>query len=459
MATADHSAESPMSLEVLRALVDSRDVDTVVCAFTDAYGRQLGKRLDARFFVEHTADQGTHACDYLLTVDLPMEPVSGYGIASWEQGYGDMHLVPDLTTLRLAAWSPGTAWVICDLAHGDSGRPIDVGPRSILNAQLQRAAQMGLSAMAASELEFFMYTDSYRTLAASGYERLEPAGWYIEDYHLLQGARVEPYVGEVRRALNASGIAVESSKGEWGRGQHEINIVYREVAEMADQHATMKHAMKEIADRHGISVTFMAKPHTDEAGSSCHVHLSLWDQHRNLFAEPDGTPSDLFRWFLGGWMHHAAELMVCYAPTVNSYKRYQDGSWAPTALAWSTDNRTTGFRIVGHDQSLRIECRIPGADANPYLLYAAVLASGLDGIEHRIEPPAEFSGDAYRSDTLTSLPTSLEAANRLFADSDFVRRVFGATVVDHYQHFFATEALAYRRTVTDFERSRYFEQI
>lgn len=448
-----------VTVDELANLVTTGEVSTVVCAFTDSYGRQLGKRLDAGFFVEQAAAHGTHACDYLLTVDLPMEPIPGYGFASWEQGYGDLHLVPDLSTARRAGWAPDTVWVICDLTDTDSHQPIAVAPRTVLHRQLERAEQLGVEPRSASELEFFIYQDSFRDLATGGYEHLSPAGWYIEDYHLLQGARVEPYVGEVRRALTASGIAVESSKGEWGRGQHEINIVYRPTGEMADHHSVMKHAMKEIADRRGIAVTFMAKPHSDEAGSSCHVHLSLWDGAENLFVTPDGSTTDTFRWFLGGWMHHAAELMVMYAPTVNSYKRYQDGSWAPTALAWSNDNRTTGFRIVGSGQSLRIECRIPGADVNPYLLYAAVLASGLDGIEQRIEPPPHFDGDAYSSDDLTPLPNSLAAATELFASSDFARRAFGDAVVEHYAHFFATEQAAYDRSVTDFERSRYFEQI
>jgi glutamine synthetase len=453
------AGDAPLDMAELGRLVEAGEVSTVVCAFSDSYGRQLGKRLDARFFVDQAAAHGTHACDYLLTVDLAMEPIAGYGFASWEQGYGDMHLIPDPATLRRAGWSPETAWVICDLADTTTDQLIEVAPRTVLQRQLERADQMGVEPMSASELEFFIYHDTYRDLATGGYERLNPAGWYIEDYHLLQGARVEPYIGEVRRALTASGIAVESSKGEWGRGQHEINIAYRPTAEMADHHSVMKHAMKEIADRQGIAVTFMAKPHTDEAGSSCHVHLSLWNNGQNLFVAPDGSVSDTFRWFLGGWMHHAAELMVMYAPTINSYKRYQDGSWAPTALAWSTDNRTTGFRIVGHDQSLRIECRIPGADVNPYLLYAAVLASGLDGLEHRIEPPPHFDGDAYSSSDLTPLPTTLSAATNLFIASDFARRTFGEAVVEHYGHFFATEVAASERAVTDFERSRYFEQI
>ena len=303
-----------------------------------------------------------------------------------------------------------------------------------------------------------MYEESYRAAAAAAYRDLSPSGWYIEDYHLLQGARVEPFVGEVRRALRDSGVPVESSKGEWGRGQHEINIAYCELLEMADRHTLMKHAMKEMAEQHGISLTFMAKPHSNEAGSSCHVHLSLWRDGHNVFTAGD-QPSELFRWFLGGWISHVHELMPFYAPTVNSYKRYREGSWAPTATAWSRDNRTTGFRVVGEQDSLRIECRIPGADANPYLLFASIIASGMDGIERRIEPPPPHDGDAYRASHLRALPRSLEAATDLFASSSFARQAFGDDVVDHYAHFFSSENEAFNRAVSDIELQRYFEQI
>jgi glutamine synthetase len=446
-----------ISATELTTLVDEGRVHTVVCAFSDAYGRMLGKRLDARFFLDHALDDGTHACDYLLTIDMEMEPVPGYEVASWDQGYGDMHLVPDLSTLRIADWSPGTAWVICNLRTTDDDRPIGVSPRQILQRQLERAGSQ--IPMGASELEFYIYADSYREAAESNYRDLSPAGWYIEDYHLLQGARVEPYVGAVRAALTNSGVPVESSKGEWGRGQHEINIAYCDVLQMADRHSLMKHAMKEIAEQQGISVTFMAKPHAGEAGSSCHLHLSMWESDRNLFADDQGEPSVVFRQFLAGWMTHTPELMAWYAPTINSYKRYQDGSWAPTALAWSRDNRTAGFRIVGHGDSLRIECRIPGADVNPYLVFAAALASGLDGIERQLEPPESFTGDAYQDRSLPLLPHSLEQAVEIFATSEFNRRTFGDAVVDHYAHFARTEISAFAAAVTDFEVGRYFEQI
>jgi glutamine synthetase len=347
---------------------------------------------------------------------------------------------------------------LCDAADGKTHEPVDVAPRSILRRQTNAAAAMGFTAKGASELEFFLYRDSYRDANAKGYRDLEAAGWYVEDYHLFQGARVEDYVGAARRAISASEIYVENSKGEAAIGQHELNIRYAEVLDMADRHMVMKQAMKELADAQGVSVSFMAKPHADQSGSSCHLHVSLWNGDSSAFCTADGTPTEEFRWFLGGWMHHVADFMPCYAPTINSYKRYQGKSWAPTGMAWSHDNRTTGFRIVGTGQGMRIECRLPGADANPYMAFAAALASGLDGIANQIEPPPEFHGDAYSSDG-PSLPTTLADANRLFSQSKETRRLLGDAVVDHYSHFFASEVAAYDAAVTDWEQRRYFERI
>jgi glutamine synthetase len=448
-----------LPLDELRAAVAEGTVDTILLAFSDPYGRLLGKRFDAGFFVE-SIDDGTHVCDYLLAADIEMEPVSGYAFASWEQGYGDVHLVPDLSTLRRAAWTEHTAIVLCDVVDDAAHVAVAVAPRTILRRQVERLTEHGFVARAASELEFFIFDDSYREAHAKGYAHLEPAGWYIEDYHLLSTGRVEPYVRATRRALSASGIPVENSKGEWGRGQHELNIRYTDVLEMADRHVVMKHAMKELADSMGLSVTFMAKPTTDEAGSSSHLHLSLWDAEAgtNVFAS-GAAESDTFRWFLGGWMAHVEDFMVCYAPTVNSYKRYVDGSWAPTRIAWSRDNRTAGFRIVGTGPSLRIENRIPGADCNPYLAYAATIASGLAGIEQKIEPPAAFDGDVYQAQHLPHVPRTLEHATARFADSAAAGAAFGDEVVDHYAHFHRVEVDAHHAAVTDWERTRYFERI
>jgi glutamine synthetase len=441
-------------------------IETVIVAFTDHYGRLMGKRFDAGFFIESVGD-GTHACDYLLTVDMEMEPVPGYRFASWDLGYGDVHLVPDLSTLHRAGWVEGTAFVLCDVVDDEAHDLVAVAPRSILRRQVERLAEHGLTAKAASELEFFLFDDSYRAAHAKGYDNLDAAGWYAEDYHLLQGSRVESYVGAARRALAGSGIPVENSKGECGRGQHELNIRFADVVTMADRHTVMKHAMKELADAMGSSVTFMAKPTTGDAGSSSHLHLSLWNGSTNAFATGESSPSgasdgerpDAFRHFLAGWLAYVEDFMVCYAPTVNSYKRYVDDSWAPTRIAWSGDNRTAGFRVVGSGPSLRIENRIPGADCNPYLAYAASLAAGLEGIEQRLEPPDAFDGDVYRADQLPGVPRTLERAVASFAASDVARRSFGDDVVDHYAHFHEVEAQAFQTSVTDWERRRYFERI
>ncbi|MEN8114302.1 MAG: glutamine synthetase family protein, partial [Actinomycetota bacterium] len=377
--------------------------------------------------------------------------------------YGDFHLVPDLSTMRIADWLEGTAIVLSDLDQPHTHEPVAVAPRSMLRRQIARAAEVGYTAKTASELEYFLFEDSYRAAAEAGYAGLTPVGWYSEDYHIFQGTREEFFNGAARRALRRSGIPVETSKGETGRGQHELNIRYADILDMADRHTLMKHAMKEIADELGISITFMAKPHDDDAGSSCHIHLSLWLGDEPAFpGDHDMGPfgaSDEFRWFLGGWMAHVSELMPFYAPTVNSYKRFVDASWAPTRIAWSYDNRTAGFRIVGSGPSLRIENRIPGSDANPYLVYAATLAAGLDGIENRTEPTEMFSGDVYAAAHLPSVPSTLRDATDGFAESEWARDVFGAEAHDHYVHFFRAEQHAYESAVTDWERRRYFERI
>lgn len=452
-----------LTVEQLAVRVEQGEIDTVVVAFTDHYGRMHGKRFDGTFFLDSVASSGTHGCDYLLTVDMEMEPVPGYEYANWELGYGDFHMVPDLSTMREATWLDRTALVLCDLHDPLHHEHVRVAPRSILRHQLHRASTSGFTAKGASELEYYLFEDSYREAAARKYHDLTPAGWYIEDYHLLQGTREERYNGTVRRHLSASGIPVENSKGEWGRGQHEMNIRYADVLTMADRHTIMKLAMKEIAEGLGVSMTFMAKPNMADAGSSCHIHLSLWEQNKSVFEGPlDAGPvkvSPVFRHFLGGWMSHVAELMPFFAPTINSYKRYQDGSWAPTRIAWSYDNRTAGFRVVGHGQSLRIECRIPGADCNPYLAYAAILAAGLDGITNEIEPPDIFSGDVYQASQLPRVPHTLRDATELFASSEFVAGVFGADVQQHYSHFFRKEQEFFNNAVTDWERWRYFERI
>jgi glutamine synthetase len=452
-----------LTKDELSTLVASGAIETVLVVFTDHYGRFMGKRFDAEFFLDDALAHGAHACDYLLTVDMEMNPTPGYRFANWERGYGDFHLVPDLSTLRVAAWLDKTAMVLCDVADVKTHERVSVAPRSILRAQLERASKQGFSAMASSELEYYLYRDSYRDAAAKKHAALEPIGWYLEDYHMLQGAREEPFNAEVRRHLKNSGVPVENSKGEWGLGQHELNVRYADALAMADRHAIYKQCLKETADKLGLSVTFMAKIAADQAGSSCHIHMSLWKSNKSAFPGSKKLGpvkcTDTFRWFLGGWIAHASEVMPFYAPTINSYKRYQSGSWAPTRLAWSYDNRTAGFRVVGEGESLRIECRIPGADCNPYLAYAASLASGFDGIENEIDPPDIFEGDIYAAQELPRVPSTLRDANELFAKSAFAKKSFGAEVVEHYAHFYRSECDAYDKAVTDWERQRYFERI
>lgn len=447
-----------LDIDTLRAFVDAGRVETVIVAFTDHLGRLMGKRFDAQFFVDEVADHGTHACNYLLTVDMEMTPVPGYAFANWHLGYGDFHTVPDLSTLRLASWLDNTALVLCDVDDEKTHSPVSVAPRSILKRQIERAAAMGFSVMAASELEYYIFEDTYRAAADKGYDKLTPMGWYLEDYHILQGTREEKFTSRARHHLARSGIPVENSKGEFGHGQHELNVRYADVLTMADRHCIFKHAMKEIAEQCGASLTFMAKPFSGQAGSSSHIHLSLWRDGRNAFSTDDAA-TDVFRWFLGGWISHAREFMPFYAPTVNSYKRFEDGSWAPTRLAWSMDNRTAGFRVVGQGNSLRIENRIPGADCNPYLAYAAALASGLDGIELKIEPPAIFEGDVYAAQQLPRVPYTLQEATDAFEASAFVKSALGEDVHAHYTHYFRVEHRAYDAAVTDWERKRYFERI
>lgn len=452
-----------MTLDQLREQVARGEIETVVVGFTDHYGRLLGKRYDAEAFLEQAAARGTHACDYLLTTDMEMTPVPGYAFANWEKGYGDVHLVPDLGTLTRAAWLPKTALVLCDVKDEATGEYVPLAPRSLLRRQIAAAGELGFGVQAASELEYYVLAHSYRDAAEQDYRALRPAGWYLEDYHLLQGARLEPFTAAVRRHLKASGVAVESSKGEWGLGQHELNVRHAEALQMADRHVIFKQCLKETADAMGLAVTFMAKYAEDRAGSSCHLHLSLWRDAQSAFAgDRELGPvrcSDAFRWFLGGWLARVPDVMVFYAPTVNSYKRYVDASWAPTRLAWSYDNRTAGFRVVGHGPSLRIECRIPGADCNSYLAYAAALASGLDGIRQRTEPPACFVGDVYAARDLPRVDRGLAEATERFLASRFARQAFGDDVVDHYGHFFRTEQSAFATAVTDWERRRYFERI
>jgi glutamine synthetase len=444
-------------------LVERGEIETVLAVFPDMYGRLMGKRITGPFFVDEVAGHGMHACDYLLACDMEMEAVPGYKYTSWETGYGDFHCVPDLATLRRASWLPKTALVLCDLLDRHE-RPVEVSPRRMLQRQLERAREAGFRVMGGTEIELYAFDDSYAEARAKSYHGLRPMGDYNEDYHIFQGTKEEELIGAIRRHLEQSGIPVEVSKGEAGLGQQEINLRYSEVLTQADRNALYKHAAKEIAWSQGKSVTFMAKWDERHTGSSAHMHISLWNEEGGGNAFPGDRrtgpveASDTFRWFLGGWIRHARALAAFYAPYVSSYKRYQSRSWAPTTIAWSYDNRTAGFRVVGGGPSLRIECRIPGADANPYIAYAASIAAGLDGIAKRIEPPDIFEGDIYASRELPRVPATLREAIAELEASDLAREAFGEDVAEHYLHFLRTEQRKFDEVVTCWERARYFER-
>ncbi len=453
-----------LDIEKLKKMVADEKIETVLTMFPDMYGRLMVKRITGRFFVEEVLDQAIHACNYLLACDMEMDPVQGYDFTSWAKGYGDFRLVPDLKTLRLATWLDKTALVLCDVYHEEKEIMIDFAPRTILRKQVDRAAKQGYVAMGGSELELYVFKDNYEEAAQKQYMNLEPIGKYIEDYHIFQGTKEEFVIGTIRRHMDRSGVPVEFSKGEWGPGQQEINLRYTDFLEMSDRHTIYKHAAKEIAFQQGCAITFMAKWDRQFAGSSMHLHASLWDKAKDnpLFPGDEKIcsfqASQTFRWFLGGWMKHMREMFPFYAPFPTSYKRFVAGSFAPTGIAWSYDNRTAGFRIVGHGPSLRIECRAPGADANPYLAFASTLAAGLDGIENQIEPPPIFEGDLYAAGNLPQVPKTLNEAISELEKSKWAREVFSNEVVDHYLHFFRTEQRKFDEVVTNWERARYFER-
>lgn len=457
-------AKGMLTPEELRNLIRSNEIDTVLTVFPDLYGRLMGKRITGSYFVDRVLDGSVHACDYLLACDMEMEPVPGYDFTSWEKGYGDFRMVPDPATMRRATWLEKTALVICDLFDETREILVDVAPRSILKKQIDRARKLGYLVKGASELEFYIFKDSFEQAQQKGYDNLEPIGSYIEDYHILQGTKEEFIVREIRNQLENSGVPVEFSKGEWGPGQQEINLRYTDLLEMADRHTIYKHAAKEIAWQKDCSLTFMAKWDERFAGSSMHIHMSLWspDGNKALFpgkAKTAGVESSpLFRHFLGGWMAHVKETFAFFAPYPTSYKRYLAGSFAPTAIACSYDNRTAGFRILGHGNALRIECRAPGADANPYLAFAAALAAGLDGVENKTEPPPFVEGDLYNRKDLERVPGTLIEAITEMENSGWIRKAFGEEVVEHYLHFFRIEQRKFDQVVTNWERARYFER-
>jgi glutamine synthetase len=466
MSRSRKSERGRLSRGDLESSIESGEIETVLTVFPDLYGRLVGKRITGEFFLDTTADHGMHACDYLLACDMEMDPVPGYRFASWETGYGDFRCEPDWNTLRNASWLERNAIVICDVLNDASGEPVSIAPRQILRGQLDRAREAGFLVQGASELELFVLRESYESAHEKGYDRLETSGHYVEDYHILQGTKIEPLIGEIRRQLDASGIPVEFSKGEWGPGQQEINLRYCELLEMADRHVLYKHAAKEIAHAAQQAVTFMAKWDQALAGNSMHVHISLWDLagKRNLFAgaQPlegiDVSAAPLFRHWMAGLLEHAREITLFLAPYVNSYKRFVPGTFAPTAVGWSYDNRTAGFRVVGRDSSLRGECRIPGADANPYLAFAALVAAGLDGIDRELEPPPLFKGNLYEAEDLPQVPRTLGEAIEEAQDSALLHAAFGNDVMEHYLHFARVEKAKFDEAVTTWERARYLER-
>jgi glutamine synthetase len=442
-----------LTVEQLRADVESGAIDTVIACFTDMQGRLMGKRLDAEFFLsEQAAGHTGEGCNYLLALEMEMDPVPGYAIASWERGYGDFGLRADLSTLRRIPWHEATAMVQCDVEWHD-GSPVGPSPRQVLKAQVEKARGLGFDPMFGSELEFFLFRESYLEAHAKHYHDLTPSVPYILDYHILGASFDEPFLRDVRTSMKAAGMIVESSKGEAWAGQHEINFRFREALRAADDHAVYKTGIKEIAFQRGCSVTFMAKPHHDWVGSSCHIHSSLWHDGKNAFA----GESEVFRHYLAGQIACLADLAIFVAPTVNSYKRFSAGSWAPTTLAWGYDNRTCGFRVVGHGSSVRPETRIPGADANPYLAFAALLAAGLYGIEQKLELRPALEGNAYVSDA-ERFPHALGEAIARLASSTVARELLGDEVIDHYLTYARTEQELFDKTVTGYERERMFER-
>jgi glutamine synthetase len=442
-----------LTLEELTNAVGAGDIDTVVVAFTDMQGRLMGKRMEAHFFLEEMEhDNPIEGCNYLLALEMEMDPVPGYQIASWERGYGDFSMVPDFSTMRRIPWLEGTALVLCDVAWND-GTPVRPSPRQVLKAQVEKARALGYEAMFGSELEFFLIKETYAQAHAQHYRGLTPSVPYILDYHILATSYDEPFIRSVRNNMQAAGMRVETSKGEAWPGQQELNFRYADAVTMADNHVIYKNGIKEMAQQRGCSVTFMAKPDHTWIGSSCHIHSSLWGDGNALFA----GESPLFKQYLAGLVACAGEFAVFLAPNVNSYKRYAAGSWAPTTLAWGYDNRTCGFRVVGHGKALRVECRIPGADANPYLAFAALLAAGLHGIENKLEPPPVFTGNAYESD-VKRFPHTLNEAITALEQGTVARSALGTDVVDHYLNYARTEQQLFDKAVTCYERERFFER-
>ena len=447
-----------LTVAELSAAIDAGDIDTVIVAFADAQGRLVGKRVSGRMWQDVVLDHGAEACNYLLSVDVDLDTVEGYAMSSWETGYGDMVLAPDVATLRRVPWQPGTALVMSDL-RWERGDAVAPAPRSILARQRERLAERDLVAFAATELEFIVFDDSFREAWRKGYRDLAPATDYNVDYNLLATTRLEPLLRDIRRGMEGAGLYCEGVKGECNLGQQEIAFRYAEALETADQHTIYKNGAKEIADLHGKALTFMAK-FNEREGNSCHIHLSVRSGGGDAVMAGDGEHgfSPLMGHWIAGVLATLREFTLLYAPTINSYKRFAKGSFAPTGIAWGLDNRTCALRVVGHGAGLRVENRVPGGDVNPYLAIAAIIAGGLHGIEHELPLPAPLAGNAYDAGVDT-LPTTLREAAALFAESTVAREAFGEDVVAHYLNQARIEVEAYDAAVTDWERVRGFERL
>ncbi|WP_112308723.1 glutamine synthetase family protein [Pseudogemmobacter bohemicus] len=450
-----------LTLETLKAAFEAGEIDTVLVVAPDMQGRLMGKRFHAGFFLDsgHTE---THCCNYLLALDMEMNTVPGYKSAGWSQGYGDYVMKPDLATLRRLPWLPGTAMVMCDLLDHHTHEEITISPRAILKKQVNRARAMGFEPMMATELEFYLFENSYENLRDDGFGNLRPISAYNEDYHIFQTSKEEPVMRKLRNDLYAAGIPVENTKGEADSGQGEVNYRYSDAMDTADNHTIIKQAVKEIAWSMGKSVTFMAKYQTDKAGSAAHVHQSLWTlDGKPAFFDKDGdhSMSQTMKHFIAGQLEAAEEMTVFFAPYVNSYKRFCVGLFAPTKIVWSGDNRTAGFRVCGEGtKAVRVECRIPGSDVNPYLACAALLAAGLDGIERKLELEPEMKGDLYAAAGVREIPKNLRDAAAKLKSSAILRRALGDDVIDHYHHAAQWEIAETDRVVTDFELKRLLER-
>jgi glutamine synthetase len=435
-----------MQLDDLKSQVKDGAIDTVLLGFTDMQGRLQGKRLTAEFFLDSVVHHGAEGCNYLLAVDVDMNTVSGYAMSSWELGYGDFEMKPDMDTLCLVPWHEGTALVLADLAWGD-GSPVVASPRQILRRQMARLAERGLEAFAGTELEFMIFRNTYEDAWRRSYRDLEPANYYNVDYSMIGTARVEPLVRRIRNSMAAAGMKVENAKGECNFGQHEINFLYGPVLRTADNHSLYKTGAKEIAHQEGMAITYMAK-FDEREGNSCHIHMSISNDDGPLFDDS----------FLAGQLACMRELTLFYAPNVNSYKRFVEGSFAPTAVAWGHDNRTCSLRVVGHGESKRLELRLAGGDVNPYLALSALIAAGLHGMDQGLDLEPPFEGNAYESDK-PRVPETLQDARDLFAGSAVAREAFGDEVVAHYLNNADVELAAFNRAVTDWERFRGFERL